>query len=79
MPSQKIIVNEFKDLEISKDNNVSRLTFNDDRGYKKQIEAVSKALNGEKTDFADLDQAVRSARFGFAVLKSLKTQKEIRF
>ena len=75
--SHDITVREFKTTEIFSNGHSFTKIFSDDRGYKKQLQEISKALKGEKADIVDLKQAVMSAEFGFAVLKSLKTGKEI--
>ncbi len=76
--SYDITVREFKTTEIFSGGKSFTKVFSDDRGYTKQLQEISKVLKGEKADIVDLKQAVRSVEFGFAVLKSLKTGKEIK-
>src|SRR3989344_4765577 len=78
-PGLELAIKEFTEVSIFRNGKIFKKIFSGSKGYEEQLNELHKALNGWTADFADLKQAIRSAEFGFAILKSLKQKREIKF
>ena len=78
-PGLELAIKEFTEVSIFRNGKIFKKIFSGSKGYEEQLNELHKALNGWPADFADLKQAIRSAEFGFAILKSLKQKREIKF